>query len=339
MGIQKLALAPKRANFLLSMAALLLIAIPARGDDSASWWKDWAANTKPVTLPDGKRLSLLCEGKGTPVVMMDAGLGAGGITSWRKVQTAIGRITKVCAYDRAGIWNSAATDGPRDAGAEADDLAALLKAAKLPAPYIIVGHSYGGYITRLYAGRHTQDVAGLVLIDPSEPHQADRFAKAIPAAATKRAPQGPPLKDCSVDPRPAEFVTKCQRTVPADIPPDMAERYRNSFTPAAASAIQREGDAMPALSSQLLDSEKKSLGATPLVLLNQDPSTPAPEGADLSAAFSRVWLQMHVETMDLSGDSQLLVVPHAGHNIQMDRPDAVITAVTDMVLKVRRTRK
>ena len=74
-------------------------------------------------------------------------------------------------------------------------------------------------------------------------------------------------------------------------------------------------------------------------MLNQDPNTPAPEDADNSAAYSRVWLQMHIETMDLSSDSQLLVVPHAGHNIQIDRPDAVITAVTDMVLKVRRTRK
>ena len=144
---------PKWREFLTGLAALLLLAVPARGDDSASWWKNYAANTKTVTLPDGMKLSLYCEGKGTPVVMMEAGLAPGGITSWRKVQTAIGRVTKACAYDRAGIWNSSPTDGPRDAGAEADDLAALLKAAKLPAPYnVIVAHSYGGYITRLYAG-------------------------------------------------------------------------------------------------------------------------------------------------------------------------------------------
>jgi pimeloyl-ACP methyl ester carboxylesterase len=327
---------PKSSKCLISLAALLLFAVPARGDDSSGWWKSYAANTEPVTLPDGKKLSLYCVGKGRPVVMMEAGLGAGGITSWRKVQTAIGGVTRACAYDRAGIWNSTATDGPRDAGAEADDLAALLKAAKLPAPYVIVAHSYGGYIARLYAGRHTQDVAGLLLIDPSSPHQTDRLVQAFPAAAKLRAPQPSPLKDCSVDPRPAEFIEKCQRAVPGDIPPDMADRYRNSQTPAAASAMQREGAAM-ALSSQLLDTEKKNLGAIPFVLLNRDPTMPFPEFAEDSVGAQRLWLQMHVETMDLSSASQLQVVPHAGHEIQIDRPDAVITAVTDMVLKVRRT--
>jgi pimeloyl-ACP methyl ester carboxylesterase len=334
MDIYKPKRPPKRSEFFFSLATLLLLAIPARADDNASWWKDYAANTKPVSLPDGEKLSLFCEGKGAPVVMMEAGLSPGGITSWRKVQTAIGRVTKTCAYDRAGIWNSAPADGPRDAGAEADDLAALLKAAKLPAPYIIVAHSYGGYITRLYVGRHTQDVAGLVLVDPSEPHQMERFAQ-----GTKRVLPAPSFKDCAVDPRPAEFVKKCQRDVPADVPPDIAERYRNSQTPAAASAMTRELADAEGVSSQLLDREKKSLGAMPFVLLSSDPTMPIPELSEDSAAFQHLLLQMHVETMDLSSDSQLLVVPHAGHNIQIDRPDAVIAAVTDMVLKVRRTGK
>jgi pimeloyl-ACP methyl ester carboxylesterase len=320
----------------LATLALPLLLVPARAADEA-WWKSYAANTKPVTLPDGKKLSLYCVGKGTPVVMMEGGLSASGIIGWRSVQSAIGRVTKTCAYDRAGIWNSAPTDGPRDAGAEADDLAALLKAAKLPPPYVIVAHSYGGYITRLYVRRHVQEVAGLVLIDPSEPHQIARTIEAFPALALPDLVAG--LKDCAVDPRPAASVTKCQRTVPADVPPDMAARYRDSQTPTAASAMMREGAAMEGLSSQLLDTEKKSLGAMPFVLLNRDPTMPFPELAQESVGAHRLWLQMHVETMDLSSDSQLLVVPHAGHNIHIDRPDAVIGAVTDMVLKVRRVRK
>lgn len=338
MGIQKLALAPKRANFLTRIAALLLFAVPVRGEDSASWWRDYAANAKPVTLPDGKKLSMFCQGKGTPVVMMEGGLSAGGSIGWRTVQTAIGRVTKACAYDRAGIWNSTPTDGPRDAGAEADDLAGLLKAAKLPPPYVIVAHSYGGYITRLYAGRNTQDVAGLLLIDPSEPHQMARVIEAFPALG-KLPDLGAGLKDCAVDPRPEAFVPKCRRTVPGDVPADMAERYRDSQTPAIASVMMRESAAMEGLSSQLLDTEKKRLGTVPLVLLNRDPTMPFPELAQESVGAQREWLKMHVETMDLSSDSQLIVVPHAGHNIQIDRPDAVITAVTDMVLKVRRTGK
>jgi pimeloyl-ACP methyl ester carboxylesterase len=322
------------------LAALLLLAAPARGDDVADWWKGYAASTKAVTLPDGKKLSLYCEGKGTPVVMMDAGLGPGGITSWRKVQTAIGRVTKTCAYDRAGIWNSTPTDGPRDAGAEADDLAALLKAARLPAPYVIVAHSYGGYIARLYAGRHTRDVAGLVLLDPSTEHQARRAAEILPDWVKQNDKFFTALRDCTVDPRPADSVKTCARPLAADVPPDMAERFAGSMSPATASAMIREEAAMPALSSELLVREKKSLGAMPFVLLHHDPTKfePALSAAD-NAKLEWLGLQLHLETMDISSDAQLQVVPRAGHNIQSDRPDAVIAAVTDMVLKVRRTRK
>ena len=322
----------------LVMFALAATAAVSQTGDQSAWWKDYVANARLVTLPDGKKLGLFCQGKGTPVVMMEGGLSPIGIIGWRKVQAAIGRVTKACAYDRAGIWNSVPTDGPRDAGAEADDLAALLKAAHLPAPYVIVAHCYGGYIARLYAGRHTQDMAGLVLIDPSEPHQRARTLAALPALG-KLPDLGAWLKDCAIDPRPAEFVSKCQRAVPDDVPPNMAERYRDSQTPAAASAMMREGAAMEGLSSQLLDTEKKSLGAMPLVLLNRDPTMPFPELVQESVGAQRGWLQMHVETMDLSSDSQLIVVPHAGHNIQIDRPDAVITAVTGMVQKARAARK
>lgn len=335
MDIRKSTLIPRTPKILASLAALLLFVIPARGDDTSAWWKGYVADAKPVTLPDGKKLTLFCEGKGTPVVMMEAGLGGGGITDWRKVQTAIGRVTKTCAYDRAGYWKSAPTNGPRDAGVEADDLAALLKAAKLPAPYVIVGHSYGGYITRLYAGRHTQDVGGLLLIDPSSAHQADRFAKAL-TSTKPREPQPYLFKDCSVDPRPSEFVSKCLRTVPADAPPELADMYIHSQTPAYASAMDREFTAMPALSSDLLDREKRSLGAMPFVLLSRDPTRQNPAyDAEENNAREQLWLQMHVEMMDLSSDSQLQVVPHAGHLIQFDRPDAVIAAITDMVRKVR----
>ncbi|MBA2590612.1 MAG: alpha/beta hydrolase [Alphaproteobacteria bacterium] len=323
-----------------SLTALVLLAIPARGDDLANWWKNYRAGAHLVSLPDGRKLSLYCEGRGSPVVMMEAGL-SGATPSWRKVQTAIGKRTKTCAYDRAGYWDSPPATGPHDAGAEADDLAALLKAAKLPAPYVIVAHSYGGYIARLYAGRHLQDVAGLVLIDPSSEHQNDRFAKAQPSPASVKMQEDAAAqrKACAAEPRPAELAQKCLRALPADMPPELAGWYNAAQTPAWFRLIGEEGAGMAGVSSQLLDQEKKSLGAIPFILLNRDPTQPFPEAApEDSARAQALWLQMHVETMDLSSDSQLRVVPHAGHNIQNDRPDAVIAAVTDVVVKARKRR-
>jgi pimeloyl-ACP methyl ester carboxylesterase len=145
------------------------------------------------------------------------------------------------------------------------------------------------------------------------------------------------IKDCAVDPRPADFVKKCTRAPAADMPKDLAQAHARSQSPAAASAGARENAAMGGLSSDLLDREKKSLGAMPFVVLNRDPSRLDPAfSPEEGAAFERLWLQLHLEIMDLSSDSQLHVVPRAGHNIQNDRPDAVIAAVTDMVWKIRR---
>ena len=309
---------------------------PAYGDDTADWWQDYATNTRLVTLPDGKQLSLLCMGEGTPVVIMEAGLGFDGMIVMRKVQTAIGQVTRTCSYDRAGIGRSAATDSPRDAGAEADDLAALLKAAELPAPYVVFSGSYGGYIAQLFASRHTRDVAGLVLGDPSSAHQYDRFAVVVPETVQIRESALAEGRECAVEPRPADLVTTCQPSPPADMPPELMAQWLNNHDPAHTSHVVREREAMNALSSDLLDSEKTNWGAIPFVVLNRDPTRldPTLSAAD-GMAIERVWLQMHLEIMDQSSDSQLHIVPGAGHPIHIDRPDAVINVVTDMVLKIR----
>lgn len=315
------------------LVAALLLALPARGDDAGDWWGHYKTGARLVRLADGKKLNLYCEGTGRPVVMMESGLGAGA-WAWRKVQAAIARVTKTCVYDRAGYWGSPATNGPRDAGAEADDLAALLKAAHLPAPYVIVGHSYGGYIARLYAGRHTRDLAGLVLVDPSSAHQAELFATVAPhltaadhaaEAQVEACAAGAPPKDCIL------------RPPPADIPPQMKDWFIAAQTRGYASAMKREYDAMPGLSSDQLDREKKSLGAIPFVLLNQDAGKLAVPGStpEEVRATTALWLKLHQQIMDISSDSDLRIVPGAGHNIPSDRPQAVIEALTEVVKKVR----
>jgi pimeloyl-ACP methyl ester carboxylesterase len=319
------------------MSIFLAMSVTFAGAEGAesSWWKNFLSGVQQIPLPDGRKLGLYCEGKGSPVVMLEAGLGGGGISSFRKVQSTIGRVTKTCAYDRAGYWNSTPAVGSRDAGIEADDLAALLKAARLTPPYVIAAHSYGGYIARLYAGRHTSELAGLVLIDPATEHQADRYIS-LRQGTKEQDSQVQYFKDCASDPRPKEFSEKCLRPLADDVPSDLAEWYTHGITPAFANALLREFVAMPTLSSQSLDAERKSLGDIPFILLSRDPTRldpalPAAQGA----AEEALWLKMHVETMDLSSDSQLRIVSNAGHNIQLERPGAVIAAVTEIVLKVR----
>lgn len=114
------------------------------------------------------RLYLRCEGEGSPTVVFDAALGASSL-SWSLVQPAVSRHTRTCAYDRAGFGQSEAGPLPRTAGRIADELHLLLQRADVPGPYVLVGHSYGGLVVRLFAARHPDQVAGMVLIEPALP--------------------------------------------------------------------------------------------------------------------------------------------------------------------------
>jgi len=121
-----------------------------------------------VAVPGGE-LHLLCTGAGAPTVVLDHDI-ASNSAEWALIQPRIAEITRVCAYDRAGFGWSRMADGPRDAGQSAADLAALLAASGETGPYLMVGHGYGAFVSRLFAAAHPDDVAGLVLLDPARPY-------------------------------------------------------------------------------------------------------------------------------------------------------------------------
>jgi pimeloyl-ACP methyl ester carboxylesterase len=116
------------------------------------------------------RLHLHCAGTAQPTVVFDSALG-GSSLSWSLVQGAVAEVTRACAYDRAGFGWSEAGPLPRTAGRIADELHELLHAAAVPGPYVLVGHSYGGLVVRIFAARHPERVAGLVLVEPAIPEE------------------------------------------------------------------------------------------------------------------------------------------------------------------------
>jgi pimeloyl-ACP methyl ester carboxylesterase len=116
------------------------------------------------------RLHLHCTGRGTPAVVLDAALG-GSSLSWTYVQPAVAAFTTACAFDRAGFGWSDAGPMPRTMERIAAELDALLTAAEIPPPYVLVGHSFGGLTIRAYATRHPEHVAGFVFVDPAHPEE------------------------------------------------------------------------------------------------------------------------------------------------------------------------
>jgi pimeloyl-ACP methyl ester carboxylesterase len=124
----------------------------------------------------GYNLHIYCIGPtntGNPTVILEAGLGAIGSPAWGWIQPEVARTTHVCAYDRAGMgWSTQPSSRhPRDGQQVAHELHALLQAAGVPAPYVLVGWSYGGLYARTYAGQYPEQVAGMVLLDSSHPDQ------------------------------------------------------------------------------------------------------------------------------------------------------------------------
>ena len=112
----------------------------------------------------GFRLNLRCDGEGSPAVILEAGAGD-TLATWEWVLPGVRKLTRVCAYDRAGLGRSDPGPKPRTSARIVAELRELLRRAHVPPPYVLVGHSFGGLNVRLFASRNPGEVSGLVLVD------------------------------------------------------------------------------------------------------------------------------------------------------------------------------
>lgn len=131
---------------------------------------DANAYAMPGQLIDvgGHRLHLHCTGSGSPTVVLQPGGGDfSSVMAW--IAPAVASQTRVCVYDRAGRGWSESAEGPQDATQIATDLHTLLQRGDVPGPYVLAGHSFGGLYVLTYADRYPDEVAGMVLVDSTNP--------------------------------------------------------------------------------------------------------------------------------------------------------------------------
>lgn len=127
----------------------------------------------------GHRLHLSCTGTGSPTVVLEPGGGEmSSNLGW--IAPAVARDTRVCVYDRAGRGWSESAETPQDAFQIATDLHTLLQRGRVPGPYVLAGHSFGGLYVLAYAARYPDEVAGMVLVDSTAP----KSTQATPLDAT-----------------------------------------------------------------------------------------------------------------------------------------------------------
>ncbi|MBK9121904.1 MAG: alpha/beta hydrolase [Chloroflexi bacterium] len=282
---------------------------------------DIGAYPPPGQMVDvgGFRMHIRCIGAGSPTVVIDAGLGDWSL-AWSVVQAQEAATTRVCAYDRAGMGYSEAGPLPRSAEQIAAELHTLLERAGVAGPYVMVGHSLGGLPVRVFVHTYPADVAGVVLIESMSPRQMAEpsDAAAREAVGTSGGSAVPSLLAriglVRLLADPFGFVRDLQ-------PEARAAFIAFSVTPRSVQAWADEGAALPMSLAQA--GSVTSFGDLPLTVLtgrlNQQTG----------------WQAMQAELLQLSPNSQQIVVENSGHNIQMDQPEAAVEAIVNMVSRVR----
>lgn len=271
----------------------------------------------------GGKMHIDCIGEGSPTVILESGLG-NSYVSWRKVQPQIAKITRVCSYDRQGLGFSDPSPRPRTSTVIAEELHQLLRAADVAPPYVLVGHSMGGYDVRLYASLYRSDVVGMVLVDASHPDQENRFPPEL------KNMEGSWLRE-------AEFM---EYTTPFGVPrllglcsEDPLERAAECNWRSAREGVA-EMKSFPVSAAQT--AATGALGDMPLAVLSHDPEKPSSELApDLAKPMNEAWEKMQEELAHLSTRGTQAIAKNSAHYIQLDRPDLVIDAVRSVVEQAR----
>lgn len=282
----------------------------------------------------GRKLHLHCVGDGEVTVVLEDGLTSSGSLFWGKVQPDVGKFTRVCAYDRAGIMWSESSSQPPTSEQIAQDLHTALEQASINPPYVLVGLSIGGIYTRVFAELYPEEVIGMVLVDSSHPEQEERF----PPAPVNLNP--PPIILWLNRQLAASGVLRLLNNLPKAnakrIPPEMLPQLK-AFNPQSMPAVLAERQLVPAnlrRAQQML-----SLGDCPLVVLtaakpkNLDEYPPGFTEEYLQQEAA-VWQELQVELATLSSKSRHVISTDSGHLMYFDRPELIIDAIRDVLNEV-----
>lgn len=342
-----------RCRLLVPISAVLLIWVstPATAQTTPS--------SPPISAPGqlvdlgGWRIHLNCTGQvsaSQPTVILEAG-AAGFSVDWSLVQPEVARFARVCSYDRAGLGWSDLGPRPRTLRQIVWELHTLLEKAAIRPPYLLVGHSAGGILARLYAFTYPSEVGGIVLEESG--HESGvavfRNGRMVRLVETATGRPIPPVKtsnplresDLTGDIRSQIEAAARQMAPHANDPPynklpAEAQRMRAwAFSQVkhwATNDNPFEGEELAAMLAQQ-GKKEHPLGDMPLIVLSRGMvENEGPEGRAGEDEHKR----NQAALVALSSVGRQIIARHSGHEILISEPNLVVTAIRDVVAATRR---
>jgi pimeloyl-ACP methyl ester carboxylesterase len=332
------------------LGALALLAAVGTLYQAIGTWRDRRRFPPPGHLVrvSERWMHIHVAGEGTPAVIFESGMGASSL-SWTLVQPQVAQFTRAVSYDRTGHgWSDPARE-PRTAQQIAQELHVLLDTAGVPGPYVLVGHSFGGYVNRAFAHMYRNEVVGMVLVDSVHPAEWEnptpeqlrmievglryawiaawlarlgfvRFCLARLARGSPRLGRAAVRAFGVGTAAAAQRVAGEIRKLPAPILPVVRAMWSQ---PKNFVSLGQHVAALPVSAAQA--AAASSLGDLPLVVLS----------GDHHAAPYTEW-QGHLA--QLSSCGRHVVASDSGHWIHLDHPELVTGAIREVVATARSLR-
>lgn len=335
------------------MAALFLFGAMAGGGAAGATEAPAAAPSRTSTpellephLVDigGRKLNLVCAGEGSPTLVFDMGMGD-SILTWQPIAHRAEALTRACFYERASYGYSDPSPRPMTADNITDDLHALLQAAGVTGPVVLVGQSIGGLYATLYADRRLDEVAGLVLIDPSVADiDLPKGEWRVKAKAELDATLAQ-IKHCG-DLARAGALTQADPHGCFSFRPGRTPDEKAYLTAYFSRPSYYEGLRSEEMNALLVDGVvedwaeerrvARKFGDLPMVVLT---ARKPPQADAVSAERWSEWKTAHDRLAARSTRGVSIVVLDADHFIHQDDPDAVMKAIETVVSEAREARR
>jgi pimeloyl-ACP methyl ester carboxylesterase len=278
------------------------------------------------------KLHLNCVGKGSHTVLFEAGLGDWSL-NWLDIQAQVSKKfgVQACAYDRAGYGWSESGPLPRKADRMADELILLLDNSKIEGKVVLVGHSLGGLVSRVFANRYPHRVAGLILVDATPPtfrpsesqlQGIGGYINWLETNLEELESNGPPsdLEAAVPDDQVPPYISEENKTI-------WKKQYMNArfFETNLSELESNRGENLAPYESTRIDE------SIPLVLLVRGAP---PAELEQAVANYQIWLTAQEIQAAISTNSQMYIIDGAGHYIYVDNPDAIIDVIGNMLIEI-----